>query len=184
MCIAWRSVPRDLQLAGRRGMRRPQWPVDQIFSLKKDIICENATFVPWRQFGHCEDRMGKKTLLQSSQILESGCKKSHESWTYRKRLLVDIYDIFERGLSHVPSRTWDWRIESSSWLVCIPSGAYRWPWIRLGAIARCLNVGCIPKKLFHHSAIHREEHMAAVALGSSPPVPDRIYGNIAESRRV
>jgi thioredoxin reductase (NADPH) len=29
----------------------------------------------------------------------------------------------------------------------------------------CLNVGCIPKKLFHHSAIHREEHMAAVALG-------------------
>ena len=128
--------------------------------------------------------MGKKTLLQSSQILESGCKKSHESWTYQKRLLVDIYDIFERGLSHVPSRTWDWHIESSSWLVCIPSGAYRWPWIRLGAIARCLNVGCIPKKLFHHSAIHREEHMAAVALGSSPRVPDRIYGNIDESRRV
>jgi thioredoxin reductase (NADPH) len=29
----------------------------------------------------------------------------------------------------------------------------------------CLNVGCIPKKLFHHSAIHREEHMTAVALG-------------------
>jgi thioredoxin reductase (NADPH) len=29
----------------------------------------------------------------------------------------------------------------------------------------CLNVGCIPKKLFHHAAQHREHHVVAAGLG-------------------
>jgi thioredoxin reductase (NADPH) len=40
-----------------------------------------------------------------------------------------------------------------------------WAGSTWGLGGTCLNVGCIPKKLFHTAAIHREQHVLAAALG-------------------